>query len=199
MSIVLPTLSLSSREWLEKNEYFHPSFVARGRSAGIWKVEKNGKFFAAKIEHWKSRRAGMIEKEARLLHMANTVGVGPRLIEWDARANILVMEFIEGVPFAVFLKTCASKKQMEKAVRALAAQAQALDAGGIDHGQLGGKLHNILVDKKSRVWIIDFEKASYVRKTRNVSKLRDVLFNTRTVHSQKILSVWKNAPTALGL
>ena len=50
-----------------------------------------------------------------------------------------------------------------------------MDEIGLDHGQLAGKGRNILV-RKNRPVIIDFEKASQVRKPGNFSQLKSFLF-----------------------
>lgn len=184
-------LSELHRAWFSAHGYAVVSFVARGRSAAVWKLKKGARFFAAKIEHEKSRRLNMLAKEALHLKMANDVGVGPRLVEVDSDAGILIMDFVDGFPLAKWLLACDSnsKAKMKKVLRAAFAQAEKLERAGIDHGQLGGKLHNILVDKKSRVWIIDFEKAGYVRKTRNIRKLRADLFHSHYPVVEKVRAV----------
>lgn len=187
----VPRLSEVHRAWFSAHGYAVDSFVARGRSAAIWKLKKGNRFFAAKIEHEKSRRLNMLAKETLHLKMANDVGVGPRLREMDSGAGVLVMDFVDGMPLSKWLFACDSKSKlkMKKVLREAFAQAQKLEDAGIDHGQLGGKLHNILVDAKLRVWIIDFEKAGYVRKTRNVRKLRADVFHSHYPVVEKVRAV----------
>jgi putative serine/threonine protein kinase len=190
MSVFIPRISDPVLEWLSSNHYSTHVFLARGRSGGVWLVEKNGKRFAAKIEHRKSRRMNMVEKEARLLQMANEVNVGPKLMEYNVEAGIIVMEYVDGLPLSKWIDGWKSKDKIKMVLNNLFEQAKRLDDAGLDHGQLGGKLHNILVDRQENVTIIDFEKASYVRKVRNVSKLREVLEGGYSLHSKKILSIW---------
>ena len=184
-----PSLPVRARAFLRAAGYVNPSYHARGKSGGVWRVMKNGKSFAVKVEHSKSTRVRMLEKEARHLAMANEVGVGPKVVEYDKEAGLLVMGFVEGTPLGDWIRECNDKRRMEKMLEALFAQANHLDAAGIDHGQLGGKLHNVLVDKRGNPVILDFEKASYVRRVHNASKLREVLLGNRTPFSKKIRSL----------
>ncbi|MBM3282075.1 MAG: hypothetical protein FJY86_01895 [Candidatus Diapherotrites archaeon] len=181
-----PELSLRQVEWLCSHDYVIVSFIARGMNAGVWLVSKNGKWYAAKMSHRKSTRVRMTEKEVLHLEMANVLSVGPRIVECDALENILVMEYIRGKTLATWLNENNSKKLLKVVLKRVFAQAQKLDEGKLDHGQLGGKLHNILVDAKNNPHIIDFEKASYVRKPRNVNSLKHALLSGHTGFSVRI-------------
>lgn len=181
-----PVLSIEQKKWLASHGYTLNEFIARGMNAGVWLVSKNGKKFAAKIAHRKSRRVRMSEKETLHLQMANACGVGPRLVESDVNENILIMEYVNGVTLAEWLNKNNSKKLLKKVLVNVFAQAKKLDEGKLDHGQLGGKLHNILVDGKNRLYIIDFEKASYVRKPRNVNSLVHTLLSGHTGFSVRV-------------
>jgi putative serine/threonine protein kinase len=181
-----PILSPEQKSWLRVHGYELHSFIARGMNAGVWLVSKNGKFFACKMAHRKSRRVRMTEKEVLHLMMANALGVGPHLVESDANENILVMDFVKGIPLAQWLNQNNSKTLLKKLLVKIFAQARALDKGKLDHGQLGGKLHNILVDKKNNPHIIDFEKASYVRAAKNVNALTHSLLSGHTGFSVRI-------------
>ncbi|QQR92393.1 MAG: hypothetical protein IPJ89_04520 [Candidatus Iainarchaeum archaeon] len=186
-----PILTDVQMAWLEANGYSPHSLIARGKSAGVWLVQKNGMKFAAKCEHEKSYRKQMLEREVLQLKMANEIGIGPQLIDSSAEARIIIMAFIDGVTLHAFIAQCDDKKLLLRVVAELFAQAEKLDRAGIDHGQLGGKLANILVDKKKHVFIIDFEKASYVRKTHNVSQLKHALFGGKTIPSKLLLKMLK--------
>ncbi|MFH1696416.1 MAG: hypothetical protein ABH854_00725, partial [Candidatus Diapherotrites archaeon] len=64
----------------------------------------------------------------------------------------------------------------------LFAQAKKLDEAGLDHGQLAGKGKNILVRKKGKNYepiIIDFEKASAVRRVHNSNQLESFLMKPK--------------------
>ncbi len=182
----IPALTSEQQSWLRAHGYLLNGFIARGMCSGVWLVSKDGKKFAAKMAHRKSRRVRMTEKEALHLQMANALGVGPALIEFDVNENILVMDYVKGVPLASWLNKNNSKKLLKKLLEKIFAQAKKLDEGKLDHGQLGGKLHNILVDTKNNPHIIDFEKASYVRAAKNVNALTHSLLSGHTGFSVRI-------------
>ena len=184
-----PELSTSQRTWLASHDFEVVSFIARGMCSGVWKVQRKENVYAAKMAHRKSRRFRMTEKEALHLQMANQLGVGPRLVESDSEQNILVMDFVKGIPLATWLNKNNSKTLLKKVLAKTFTQAQLLDEGKLDHGQLSGKLHNILVDVKNNPHIIDFEKASYVRKPRNVNALVHTLLSGHTGFSVRIHEV----------
>ncbi len=192
-----PTLSPVVKQWLSAHQYTSPSFLAKGQSGSVWKVEKNGKHFALKVEHEHSTRTRMIEKEAQLLRMANQLNVGPKVADVDIEQGIIVMDFVNGIPLAEWIEKCESRVQMERGLTRLFSQVRKLDKAGIDHGQLAGKLHNILMGEGDQPTIIDFEKASYVRGVHNVNTLKDILLGGRTVHAKKILLVWPTAKEEL--
>ncbi len=186
--LFVPKLSPVQKEWLHAHAYEVENLLAKGKSAGVWIVKKNGKHFAAKCEHEKSPRRQMLEREVLQLQMANALGIGPQFFEASLEARIIIMELVRGKTFRDFVRACTDKKILQRAVEELFAQAMKLDAAGIDHGQLGGKLVNILVSSHNRIFIIDFEKASYVRKARNVVQLKHALFNGKTDISKKIIT-----------
>ncbi len=192
-----PPLEDATKKWLTSHGYVSPSFIARGRSGAIWKVGKDGKFFAMKVEHEKSRRLRMVEQEVQLLRMANQIGVGPKVEEVDMEHAIIIMALVEGITLGKWVDTTESRVKMERGLTRLFGQARKLDRAGIDHGQLGGKLHNILMDAGDQPTILDFEKASYVRSVHNVGQLKGVLLGGHTDFSKKVLKVWPEAEEEL--
>lgn len=185
----IPSLSLEQMRWLEENGFELLELISRGKSSGIWKVKKNGKLFALKIEHSRSSRTRMLERECYNLRMANEINVGPKLETFDSNAGIIVMQFIDGIPFGKWLMNCDDEKKMQSVLEDLLEQAGKLDSLQLDHGQLGGKLANILVDKSENVWMVDFEKAGLGRKPHNVSKLYAVLFKSNRLEKKHLLGV----------
>lgn len=167
----LPHLSEEAQAWLRERGYTLPTFHAKGKSAGVWCVRKNRKKFAVKVEHAKSTRVGMVEKEVENLRAANKLGIGPKLVDSNSALKLILMEFVEGVPLGEWLQSPRTTASTKRVLRSIFAQAHTLDEGKLDHGQLAGKLHNILVGKSGKIWIIDFEKASLKRKPHNVNQL----------------------------
>lgn len=153
--------------------------LSKGWTSFIYLVENfRGDKFVLKVLREKSNRKSMVRREAENLSLANSVGVGPKLVLADSEAEIVMMEFIEGVTFPEWIDSGPAKGQLENFIDGLYAQAKKLDKIGLDHGQLAGKGKNILVRKGLPV-IIDFEKASTNRKCHNVKVLDSFLFRSR--------------------
>jgi len=170
-------------------------FIARGHSARIFLVVKGKKKLAAKIERDDSPRKKMLEREAFNLTLANSIGVGPKLVAYDFHARILLMEFVEGKTFKDWIfekkrKKTETKKFLDKLIK----QAKKLDSIGLDHGQLAGRGVNILVKKgkPEKPVIIDFEKASSDRKCHNSRVIESVLFkNKKSAITKRITKLLK--------
>lgn len=164
--------------FLQRNSLRLVRKISKGFSAEVFEVQnEKGEGFALKIERTKSPRKEMVQKEARYLEKANSLGIGPKLIGFDLENRAILMELIDGIPFGKWvLQENISKKQLQKVVDSLLQQAKKLDSIGLDHGQLAGKGKNILVKPNAEPVIIDFEKASDHRKVHNKTQLESFLF-----------------------
>lgn len=165
--------------------------ISKGYSSEVYLVENGkGERFALKIEKEKSPRDEMAEKEVSNLRLANSVGVGPKLVGWDFSKRIILMEYIEGKTFWEWLvEGEIGGGELHKFLDKLLEQAKRLDEIGLDHGQLAGRGANILVREGEPV-IIDFEKASQKRKVHNVTQLEAMLYkNPHGVIREKVEEV----------
>jgi len=159
--------------------------ISKGWSSYIWLVKnQGGKKFALKEVREKSPRKDLFEREGKMLSLANSVGVGPKLIEANEKENNVVMEFVEGKKFFNWVMDESFERiPAEKIyffIKELYRQCLALDKIGLSHNQLQvGK--NILVREKEKSYfpvIIDFEKATLKEKgkTKNVGQIMSMIF-----------------------
>lgn len=164
--------------------------ISKGYSSEIYLVKgANGERYALKIEKAKSPRQDMAQKESSNLKLANSLGIGPRLIDYDLKKGIILMEYISGPTFRDWLFGHKPKKQeLQAFITALLKQAEVLDKACLSHGQLAGKGTNILV-RNCKPVIIDFEKASQNRKCHNLNQLRSFLFENK--HSAIVKEIEK--------
>ena len=179
-------------EFLSKKNLKIVGKISKGYSSEVFLVQdKKGKKFALKVEKGKSPRKDFLRKETENLKSANSINVGPELIGYDSESKAVLMEFIEGVTFEKYLfETNVSKKQLHKVITELLKQAKKMDEIGLDHGQLAGRGSNILVMKNKPV-LIDFEKASQVRKPGNFNQLKSFLFfNPHSAISRKVKEIF---------
>jgi len=165
--------------------------ISKGYSSEVFLLKNvSGKKFALKVEKKKSPRINLVQKEVSNLSLANSKKIGPKLISFEKIAGIILMEFIDGITFQEWLfEKTPSKKQLKKFTVNLLVQASVLDKIGLDHGQLAGRGTNILVRKGLPV-IIDFEKASQLRKCHNQNQIKSFLFeNPHSAVSKRVRKI----------
>ena len=133
--------------------------------AGIWM----GRKAAIKVLRTDSKR-NTLEKEALLLRLANSVGVGPKL--YADLGFAVIMEFIPGIRFGEWVPK--DGEEGRRIIRDLLLQCRKLDEIGLDHGELSNPARHVIVGP--RVVIIDFESASLERRPTNVTSVAQHLF-----------------------
>jgi len=159
----------------------------------------DGELVALKIRRMDADRPSMME-EARLLRLANAVGVGPDLI--GATRNFTVMKLFRGLPLFRWAEYLHPGKTTVKSTMAnLLLACFRLDAVGLDHGELSHAPRNVLVSKGGRPCIVDFESASMVRRVANVTSLvQYFLFGSisKNLHTSNMVASKKEVVKALG-
>mgnify|MGYP001026921047 CR=1 FL=1 len=125
---------------------------------------------ALKIRRTDANRVSMAS-EGRLLRLANSVDVGPRLI--SATRNFLAMELFDGIPLFRWVERPAARSvtRVKRVLRLLLASCFRLDAIGLDHGELSHAPKNVLINDAGIPCIVDFESASPVRRPANLTSL----------------------------
>jgi putative serine/threonine protein kinase len=131
---------------------------------------------ALKIRRIDADRKGMFH-EGEMLRKANSVGVGPALIE--ASENFLLMELVEGKHFPEWLEALDGTEagiRVRLVLKDVLEQCYRLDEAGLDHGELSNAYKHIIVDVDDQPRLIDFETASINRKPSNVTSICQYLF-----------------------
>jgi putative serine/threonine protein kinase len=108
-------------------------------------------------------------EEARLLRLANSIDVGPRLI--TATPNFLIMQLFNGLPLFKWAEHTSKRSVAKRVIRQLLIECFRLDAIGLDHGELSHAPRNVLVSPRNKPCIVDFESASSSRRVTNVTSL----------------------------
>ncbi len=131
---------------------------------------------ALKIRRTDADRSSM-GHEAEMLRVANSVDVGPRLLEFTG--NLLMMEFIDGMLLPKWIESLREKDAQSRiriALRALLEQAWRLDEAGLDHGELSRAPKHIILNSGDKPYLLDFETASTARRVSNVTSICQYLF-----------------------
>jgi putative serine/threonine protein kinase len=138
----------------------------------VVKAKAGSKVYALKIRRTDADRKTM-ENEARLHIAANSAGVGPRL-EGHTK-NLIAMEFIAGQSIIDWLADNTEKSKTRTVARAILEQCFSLDKASIDHGELSRLARHVIVSSTTP-YIVDFESASTIRKTCNVTAASQAIF-----------------------
>lgn len=147
------------------------NILGKGCVSVVVKAIYDHEIIALKIRRTDANRESM-ENEARLLELANGIGIGPKLIKRSR--NFLLMEYIDGKNMFSFLEEENNATKLLHVVSEVLEQCCGLDSIGLDHGQLSDMREHVIVSDK--ITIIDFESASTNRKVSNVTAAAQYLF-----------------------
>ena len=155
--------------------------LGKGHTGLVLEAETRDGNLALKARRMDADRPSM-EEEARLLKLANHVGVGPEIIKWSR--NFLLMELISGVYLRDWIRELRAKetKDLKKVLRAVVDQARRLDEAGVDHGELVRLRRHIMLRRGKPVFI-DFESASTLRRPANVTTVIQSFFLNSKISS----------------
>ena len=149
------------------------NILGKGYVGMVVLVKKEKEIFALKIRRTDSPRKNMTD-EARLLRIANKIGIGPKFIKNSK--NFLIMEYIDGEKIIDWVKKSKIKsKDLRSVINNVLRECYLLDNAGLDHGELSTIDKHVIVGK-NRNTIIDFESSSTKRKSSNVSAAIQAIF-----------------------
>ena len=151
------------------------SLLGKGFVGIVVVAIRKGERMALKIRRVDADREDLLH-EAEMLSIANTVNVGPKLL--GASKNFLLMQLIDGELLPAWFDTLKEKAQVQKVLGEVLENCFRLDTIGLDHGELSKAPKHVIIDKEQRPWIVDFETASKMRKTANVTAICHFLFTS---------------------
>ena len=141
---------------------------------------------ALKIRRIDADRAGL-QHEAQMLAKANSVQVGPSLI--GVSRNFLLMQLVNGCLLPRWLDAHKEKEQMCGVLGEVLEQCWRLDSIGLDHGELSKAPKHIIISKRHKPFIVDFETASVDRKPANVTAVCQFLFTSHGAVAKAVTKV----------
>ncbi len=172
----LRKLGVTAVEFSGKKVVSNLPVLGKGCVGIVVMAYKKDERIAMKIRRIDADRMKM-QHEAEMLKKANTVNIGPNLL--DVSDNFLIMEFIGGMLLPEWVNTLrgkGTKSRVKRVLRAVLEQSWSLDELGLDHGELSRAPKHIIVDVNEKPWIVDFETASVNRKVSNVTSICQYLF-----------------------
>ncbi|HXV65660.1 MAG TPA: serine/threonine protein kinase [Nitrosopumilaceae archaeon] len=138
-------------------------------------AKKQNEKVAVKIRRTDSQRKEM-QSEAKLLKIANSVGVGPSLI--GSTKDIMIMDYLVGKKIGIWIRELQGRRSVSKlktVIRKTLEDCYNLDRIGLDHGELSSITKHVIIGN-SKTTIIDFESASTKRRVSNVTSATQGIF-----------------------
>jgi putative serine/threonine protein kinase len=160
-------------EFAGKTSAFNVPVLGKGFVGIVVIAHLDGRRAALKIRRVDADRLGL-QHEAEMLAKANSVNVGPKLM--NVSTNFLLMQFIDGDLLPAWLETHKEKEHVRGVLSEVLEQCWRLDAIGLDHGELSKAPKHLIVNKEQKPFIVDFETASVNRKPANVTSVCQFLF-----------------------
>jgi putative serine/threonine protein kinase len=145
-----------------------------------------GARLALKMQRVDSDRESML-REAELLQLANSVGVGPMF--FGVTTRFLLMELIDGGSLEEWLQTHTDKSAVQRMLEEILEQCWRLDEICLDHGELSKAPKHLLVNTQDKPYMVDFETASTSRNASNVTSVCQYLFQGQSQACKAIAQV----------
>lgn len=169
----LKQLKVDAIEFYGKTHAHLMQIYGKGYVGIVVVAQVGGQRLALKMQRVDSERESL-EREAQLLCLANSVGVGPKFIAVTKR--FLLMEFIDGGSFEELLQTHQDQAQVRDIIADILEQCWRLDEISLDHGEISKAPKHLLVNKTGKPYIVDFETASTTRNASNVTSVCQFLY-----------------------
>lgn len=151
--------------------------------AGITEIDG---IIAIKIRRLDSRRSTLSDEANRLI-IANSIGVGPKLLSFSR--DFILMEYIDGVKLVEFLDI-GDKSKLVRVLLDILKQCYKLDRIGLVHKELSRADRHILIRKSDlKPFILDFETASLTSRGSNLTQVISFLFIKPCTISTKISQI----------
>ena len=166
--------------------------LGKGYVGIVLLAKRKNKLVAVKIRRTDSQRKEM-KSEAKLLEIANSSKVGPRLI--TSNKNFIIMEYLNGKKIGEWIKELKGKgsaAKLKSVIRKTLEDCYNLDKIGLDHGELSNISKHVIISK-SKATVIDFESASTKRKVSNVTSAAQGIFIGSGI-SKSIKKIYKIPP-----
>ena len=182
----LQELKVDTVEFSGKSSAHTMEVLGKGYVGIVVTAHVGGEQFALKMQRVDSDRASLM-REAELLAMANSVGVGPKFL--GVTKHFLLMQLIDGCALEDWLESHSDKTEVRNVVAEVLEQCWRLDEISLDHGELSKAHKHILLDSSGKPYIVDFETASTTRNASNVTSVCQYLFQGKSEACKAIAKV----------
>ena len=161
-------------------KYKKIEYLDRGRHAVVLIADRK---YAVKIEKEIPAAKDSVKNEAEMLKLANKNKLGPKFTFYNQELRFVVYKFVKGI----FMKDYSLDR---KTVLDLLEKARILDKMYMNKEEMHRPYKNIIVKKKGKVQLIDFERMKRTAKPKNVSQLAG-FFKMKGIFDDKMMKLVK--------
>jgi putative serine/threonine protein kinase len=154
-------------------------FFAKGKRGFIYTAKLGNKKIAIKEKNPESKAQSRIEFEAYWLKKLNKHKIGPKFIFF--KDDSLAYEFVEGIFIEEFMEN-STKEEINKVFIDLFNQMFLLDGLGVNKEEMHHPYKHIIITKKTKPVLLDFERANNTEKPSNVTQFCQFITSTN-LHS----------------
>ena len=157
------------------NEVKNLKFFSKGKRGLIYTGNFKKTKAAIKIKNPKSEVPGRIHIEGHNLKIVNKLKIGPKLLK--AADDYIIYKFVEGTLFPEFLEK-ATKKDTISIIKQLFSQMRTLDKNQFNKEEMANPYKHIIVTKKKKAVLIDFERGNKTLRPHNVTQFIQYLVSS---------------------
>ncbi len=164
-------------------------FLAKGKRGLCYAGKLRGKDVVMKVENPASKAIGKLSDEARNLSIVNRIGIGPKLR--FASKELIIMDFVKGERIRDWLEN-AEKRSALKVFNEVLRQCERMDGLHLQKEEMHNPYKHIIVPKKGKPVLIDFERARKMKKPHNVTQFCQYVARSGFVDRETAMAAAKN-------
>ncbi|MFH2028833.1 MAG: hypothetical protein ABIJ08_06855 [Nanoarchaeota archaeon] len=156
------------------------TYFAKGHRGILYMGEYKKEKVVIKTKRAESKAIDRMENEANFLKILNEKSIGPNFIYYDKKNDFLVMEYIDGEFFPIFVEHSSkdNKNLIKKIVRQIFIQCFRMDKLKINKEEMHHPYKHIIIEKKSKKPVlIDFERAHRSKEPVNATQFSSYLIS----------------------
>ena len=166
----------STLKTLEKKKIKNIKYFAKGKRGIVFTGYYKNKKTAIKIKNPESEAVLRINNEINFLKILNKKNIGPKLLFYDK--DFFAYGFVEGINISEFLeKPIINKKAIIDLIKKIMSQMYIMDKLKINKEEMSHPQKHIIINKKNKPVLIDFERAHCTIKPSNATQFCDFLIS----------------------
>lgn len=152
------------------------AYLTKGKRGVIYTGIYKRKKVAIKCKLPESKAIGRIENEAKWIARLNKHNIGPRLIY--SCYDYFIYEFIEGEFIVDYIRKCSGDEAI-RIIKNVFDQCFRMDKLGVNKEEMHHPVKHIIISSNTnQVVMLDFERARYTQKPKNVTQLCQFIFRS---------------------